>query len=377
MRRIDPSRRRYLDIVKGKIKRALHKYLKPDNVIIGPKKGGRKAIKIKFPRIDVKDFFRYDKEKGGVGQGDAQEGEVLGPGDQEPGSGEAGDGTGDHIPIEFDEPEFFKLLQSHLPNIKPKGKSKIPEEVAKFRTVRKMGPESLLLKRRTFKQALKRSIASGEFEPGIVPFPTRRDRRYRGIKMIEEAQFNAVLIFMRDISGSMDEKVRDLISIVCFMTEVWLRGNYKQLETAYLVHDSEAGEVKDQDEFLSISSGGGTKISSVHEALIKVIEKRYNPNLWNIYPIYFSDGDNWGIDDTALCFRMLEKTILPAVNQYSYCQTPSSWGRGEFLNDLKLGFKSNRRVVWTEMEAESEAIRVFQKFFGKKNLGEEKEEIGH
>src|SRR6188474_3876125 len=91
-----------------------------------------------------------------------------------------------------------------LPNIEPKGKERIVSQRNRYVGIQRNGPESLRHFKRTFKQALRRQLVTGQYDaknPIIVP--TRDDRRYRSWKVKSEPETNAVIIYMMDVSGSM------------------------------------------------------------------------------------------------------------------------------------------------------------------------------
>ena len=96
--RIDPDHRRFRDIVRGKIKQDLRKYISQGE-LIGRK--GKDKVSIPLPQINVPRFRFGSKDKGGVGQGQGDVGDSLGKGDPNAdGSGKAGDQAGDHA-LEF------------------------------------------------------------------------------------------------------------------------------------------------------------------------------------------------------------------------------------------------------------------------------------
>ena len=89
-----------------------------------------------------------------------------------------------------------------------------------------------------------------------------------------------------------------------FWLNTWLRSQYRSLETRYIVHDAAAREV-DEHTFFHLRESGGTKISSAYELCARMIDEKFPPSDWNIYPFHFSDGDIWGGDDTAQCLNLL------------------------------------------------------------------------
>ena len=76
--RIDPDHRRFRDIVRGKIKQDLRKYISQGE-LIGRK--GKDLVSIPLPQINVPRFRFGSKDRGGVGQGAGDVGDSLGKGD--------------------------------------------------------------------------------------------------------------------------------------------------------------------------------------------------------------------------------------------------------------------------------------------------------
>ncbi len=95
------------------------------------------------------------------------------------------------------------------------------------------GPESLRHFKRTYKQALKRQIATGTYDPDKpVIVPIREDRRYRTWKTAAPCrETNAVIIYMMDVSGSMGDEQKEIVRIESFWIDTWLRSQYKGLES--------------------------------------------------------------------------------------------------------------------------------------------------
>jgi uncharacterized sporulation protein YeaH/YhbH (DUF444 family) len=249
-----------------------------------------------------------------------------------------------------------------LPRIQPKGRDRIVTTRIKYTGISPSGPESLRHFKRTYKQALKRQIASGTYSwkrPVIVPY--REDRRYRTWKQVPLPETNAVVIYMMDVSGSMGDEQKEIVRIESFWIDTWLRKHYKGLETRYIIHDAVAREV-DRDTFFHTRESGGTMISSAYKLALEMIETDYPSGSWNIYPFHFSDGDNWSADDTRLCVEILQSRILPVVNLFSYGQVESPYGSGQFIKDLKEAIGALENVALSEI-ADKDAIYASIKTF--------------
>ena len=146
---------------------------------------------------------------------------------------------------------------------------------------------------------------------------------------------------MMDVSGSMGDEQKEIVRIESFWIDTWLRSQYHGIESRYIIHDAMAKEV-DRDTFFKTRESGGTMISSAYKLCAKMIEDEYPPELWNIYPFHFSDGDNWSVDDTHTCVELLKKEILPYVNLFCYGQVESPYGSGQFIKDLTRALRRGR-----------------------------------
>ena len=130
------------------------------------------------------------------------------------------------------------------------------------------------------------------------------------------------------------------------------------------MHDATAREV-DQHTFFHIREAGGTKISSAYQLCKEIVEKDYDVTRWNIYPFHFSDGDNWGGEDTALCMTLLREFLLPCSNVFCYGQVKSAYGSGQFIKDLMEAFPEHDNLLLSEINNRDEIYRSIKTFLGK------------
>ena len=127
VQRIDKDVGRFREIVRGKIKQNLRKYLS-NGEMIGRK--GKELVSIPIPQLDIPHFRYGDKGNGGVSSGEGQEGTPLDTGDEE-GSGKAGNSPGGHmleVDVSLDELADILGDELALPRIKPKGADKLIQE---------------------------------------------------------------------------------------------------------------------------------------------------------------------------------------------------------------------------------------------------------
>ncbi|MBI5481247.1 MAG: DUF444 family protein [Deltaproteobacteria bacterium] len=362
--RIDQDHRRFRDIVRGRIRQNLRKYISQGEMM---GKKGKQVVTIPIPSIEIPRFRFGPKGSGGAAQGDGEPGDVLGQGEEQPGTGQAGDQPGEHVlEVEITLDELAQILgeELKLPRIQPKGKHRIVAQKDRFTGIRKTGPESLRHFRRTFKQALKRQLSMGTYDPKnplIVPIVD--DKRYRSWKSYPLPQSNALILYMMDVSGSMGDEQKEIVRIESFWIDTWLRSQYKGIESRYIIHDATAKEV-DRETFFRTRESGGTMISSAYKLCAKMIEEEYPAAEWNIYPFHFSDGDNWSVDDTASCVEVLKAKILPFVNLFAYGQVESPYGSGQFIKDLHEHFQDDERLVTSEIRNKEAIMDSIKDFLG-------------
>jgi hypothetical protein len=363
--RIKQDHNRFKQIVRGRIKNNLRKYLQKGEMV---GKKGKELITIPVPTIDIPHFRFGHKQQGGVGQGEGEAGTILAPGSVQPGPGQAGEAEGEHqLEVDITLQELAEILSEELalPRIEPKGKERIYTTRVRYTGINTTGPESLRHFRRTYRQALKRQIASGMYNPECpVIIPTREDKRYRSWKLEDLPQSNAVIIYMMDVSGSMGDEQKEIVRVESFWIDTWLRSQYQGIECRYLIHDAVAREV-DRDTFFHTRESGGTMISSAYKLARDIIKADYSPAAWNIYPFHFSDGDNWSADDTRVCIDVLKEEVLPASNLFCYGQVESPYGSGQFIKDLRETLGDQENVALSEIADKDAIYQSIKDFLGK------------
>ncbi len=360
---------RFRKIVKGKIRENLKRYISHASQII-PK--GTEKFTVPMPSIEIPRFKFGDKSQGGTGQGQGNAGDPI-DGSQdpngEPGQGEVGQGEGKkELEVELSLDELARILGEELalPKIEPKGKKSLESTVDRYTNIGTTGPDSLRHLRRTYKQALKRQIALGTYDPenpSVVPI--KRDYRYRSADVKIQNENAAVVIYMMDVSGSMGDEQKEIVRTESFWINLWLKSQYKNIEIRYVIHDATAKEV-DEQTFFRTRESGGTLISSAFSLCRDIINQDYDPNEWNIYPFHFSDGDNWSADDTKLCMDILDQSILPASNVFCYGQVESRYGSGQFYKDLlaKYGNQADKMIL-SKIKNKDGILDSIKEFLGK------------
>ncbi|MBN2724865.1 MAG: DUF444 family protein [Deltaproteobacteria bacterium] len=365
--KIDQDHARFKQIVKGRIKTDLRKYISRGDMI---GKQGKDRVSIPIHSIDLPRFKYNLKDSGGTGQGEGEVGEGLGGDPQKgDGKGQAGDQPGEHgLEVEFSLEDLAKILaeELELPNIKPRGTRTIKAPQDRYNAIRRTGPESLRHFKRTYREALKRQIVMGTYDkdrPVIVPI--KEDKRFRSWKEDVIPQTNAIIIYIMDVSGSMGEEQKLMVRIESFWIDTWLRYQYDGIESRYVIHDTKAREV-DQDTFYRTKESGGTMISSAYAVTADIVEKDYPADEWNIYIFQFSDGDNWSREDTNRCFSILDERLLDKINLFGYGQVKSPYGSGQFIHDLEEKYSNERdNLILSSIPDRDAIMDSIKDFLGK------------
>ena len=137
----------FIKMAKGRIRKDMSKYLRRGTVPI--RINGRKIVSLPLDWFEIP-TWRYGFPDSGIGQGEGEPGEDLGPieddGDEHGHGPQPGGHGGGGLIIEVDitVEELVEFFQDalELPRIKPKGDRSIKEAREKFNTVSKVGPLS-------------------------------------------------------------------------------------------------------------------------------------------------------------------------------------------------------------------------------------------
>jgi uncharacterized protein len=320
------------DRVRRKIAEHLKERIgKEDIIASGPEK------KIRVPVKGTKRWqFIHDRGSGqGVGQGDGEPGDVLGPpgsgdpagdagGDpgREGGDGEAGTEPGEEVYevwLDMEDVEAMLFSELELPRLKPKlgGTSESVETV--FDDIARRGPT--VDKKATLRENLIRNGRSGRVGIGGIE---KDDLRYRSYSEKPLPRHKAVVFLAMDVSGSMDADRKRKARLFFYWCVQFLRRRYDQTELVFVAHTTEAREVTEH-EFFARAQSGGTKVSSAFACVEAIQQERYPHADWNVYVLHVSDGDNFAADNG----RTLELVtrLSAACSLVGYLEVDSGGGR--------------------------------------------------
>jgi sporulation protein YhbH len=328
---------------------------------------GKKLVKVPIRSLDLP-HFRFDPKKSkhaGQGQGDSKVGDVLGQEGQGRGPGRgkrAGDQPGiDYYDAEVEIDELAALIFEDLglPHLRQKQNEELEVETIRFNEIQKKGIMSNLDKRRTLLENIKRNaIAGGGARFGGL---TNDDLRFKTWQPVFKRETNAVVLAMRDVSGSMGEFEKYITRSFYFWMVRFLRTKYHNVKIVFITHHTEAKEV-DERAFFELGESGGTRVSSAYKLALDIVDERYDPARWNIYPFHFSDGDNWGDADNQLCVNLVNK-LIERSNLFGYGEIQEyNYGSATTLMSAFSAIK-DERFTPVVIRGKSDVYPALKRFF--------------
>ena len=334
---------------------------------------GKKIVKVPVRSLDLP-RFRFDPKKSkhaGQGQGDSKVGDVLAQDGQSgqgngPGRGKkAGDAPGvDYFDAEVEIDELAELVFEDLglPNLKQKQQEELEVETIRFNEIRRKGIMSNLDKRRTMFENIKRNALAGQ--GARLAGLKDDDLRFKTWQPQFRRETSAVVIAMRDVSGSMGEFEKYITRSFYFWMVRFLRTKYHNVKIVFITHHTEAQEV-DERAFFELGESGGTRVSSAYKLALEIVEERFSPERWNIYPFHFSDGDNWGDADNRLCLDLVQQ-LLERSNVFGYGEIQEyNYGSSTTLMSAFSGI-SDPRFIPVVIRGKSDVYPALRKFFSLK-----------
>jgi len=170
--------------------------------------------------------------------------------------------------------------------------------------------EALVEKRKQLEQIIARSKR--------IPYIDPVDVRYRRLESNPKPIAKAVMFCLMDVSGSMNEHMKDLAKRFYSLLYLFLNRRYEHVDVVFIRHTHEASEVDEQTFFYSRETGG-TVVSTALFKMAEIVRDRYPVDQWNIYAAQASDGDNTS-SDNAVVLAQLRDVILPICQYYAYVE---------------------------------------------------------
>ncbi|MFH2091093.1 MAG: DUF444 family protein [Pseudomonadota bacterium] len=361
--------------------------------IVKPGSAGKGRIIIVPTTVEEKfyhDEIRLDQEPGEGestgGTGSGEEGDIIGeqPIRPEEGEGEGegdgegpGEGGGDNHELEANAYELGKVLSQdfQLPNLKDKGKKRTLARYVYDLTDKNRGVGQILDKKSTLKKIVETNITLGNIpDPSHIDtakfIVSPRDLIYRIMSREKDFESQAIIFFLRDYSGSMGGKVTQTVVSQHVMLYSWLLYQYeKQVETRFILHDTEAKEVADFYKYYSYKVAGGTKVSTAFKLVNDIVERENLARDYNIYVFHGTDGDDWDKDGKQTIIE-IEKMftyvsrIGVSIVEHSYVGSKQTEVE-KYLKDSGILTRHSSLIKMDVMDENADDSRIIQ---GIKNL---------
>src|ERR687890_2151449 len=325
---------RHKERVKEAVRKNLGSIVSNEAIILSD---GKRTVKVPIRSLDEYKFrFDHRKKKHvGTGDGKTRVGDVIAregqPGQgQGGGAGQAGqEAGGEYYEAEVNIDEIAALIfeDLQLPFLEEKAKKAVQSKTTHFNEIRRTGVMANLDKRRMILENIKRN-ARADGRPSFKGV-RKEDLRFKSWEEENRYESNAVVLALMDVSGSMGEFKKYIARSFFFWMVRFLRTKYDNVEIVFISHHTEAREVS-EEQFFTQGESGGTVVSSAYQLALDIINTRYRPSDWNIYPFHFSDGDNY-YSDNEEAVRLADE-LIKTCNLFGYGEIGEEGGGGDRRN---------------------------------------------
>lgn len=415
-RRRDPggkslaNRQRFIRRARALVKRAVReasakrsiKDVEKGGDIVVPADGVREPVLRKGSQGGSREYVLPGNKKYIQGDG------IPRPEDEDGGSGASDGGEGeDDFRFALSDEEFLDLFLEdlELPDLAKKQVLGVEESQPVRAGYRSSGPPASLSVTRTMRNSLSRRMALGRPKPEeiaaleaeiarlddegghdedvaklredlarknrklkLVPFIDPFDVRYRRYDQVPKPVARAVMFCLMDVSGSMDEHMKDLAKRFYSLLYLFLKRRYKRVDVVFIRHTHEAKEV-DEETFFHSRESGGTVVSTALEEMARIVHDRYPANQWNIYGAQASDGDNLPMDNSN-AINLLKTAILPLCQYYAYLEVGHAKDDGgsdatSLWRAYELVAGSDETMAMRKVSHRRDIFPVFRELFAK------------
>ncbi|HVV33648.1 MAG TPA: YeaH/YhbH family protein [Vitreimonas sp.] len=212
----------------------------------------------------------------------------------------------------------------------------------------------------------------------LIPYIDPVDVRYRRLETTPKPIAKAVMFCLMDVSGSMNEHMKDLAKRFYSLLYLFLNRRYEHVDVVFIRHTHEASEVDEQTFFYSRETGG-TVVSTALFKMAEIVRDRYPVTDWNIYAAQASDGDNTS-SDNAVVLNELKDVILPICQYYAYVEVgmddedDAQPGAGEPSTNLWRAYRrigDGQPFAMRKVRHRRDIYPVFRELFARRPEGAE------
>jgi uncharacterized sporulation protein YeaH/YhbH (DUF444 family) len=256
VRRIDQDHTRFRQIVRGRIKQDLKRFVSSGELI---GKQGQRYVTIPLPHITLPRFRFGDNQKAGRRTGEGANGQPCRPARRRHRDGRrARASTCLEVDVSLEELRRSSATSSSCRRSSRAARASCARRRQVHGHLARRAAEPAPLQAHV-PQALKRMIASGTYDPD--PAADHADPRGRPLPgaLAAPGAAGQRLDHLHDGRvGSMGREQKEIVRMEAFWIDTWLRHQYKNLEVNYIVHDAVA-HIVDQHTFFHLRSRAGPR----------------------------------------------------------------------------------------------------------------------
>jgi len=227
----------------------------------------------------------------------------------------------------------------------------------------------------SFKLVMQAELEELQRKLGNIPYIDDFDLKYNVQKKQPQPSSKAVMFCLMDVSGSMDQRTKDIAKRFFILLYLFLQRNYEKTEVVFIRHHSTAKEV-DEEEFFYSRETGGTVVSSALKLMNSIIDARYPLSEWNIYGAQASDGDNW-TNDSPICHDLLANVLLPQLQYYCYLEISDRGHQELWQHYEKLAATHADSFALRGIEDYADIYPVFRDLFHRQVGGQQADKVNN
>jgi len=231
--------------------------------------------------------------------------------------------------------------------------------------------EQLLLATDDERLLIEEEIRLLRLRRGAIAYIDQVDIRYKRHSLMPIPNSQAVVFCLMDISGSMGQNEKDTAKRFFLLLYLFLQRKYEKVDIIFVKHTTDASECT-ENEFFYGQETGGTIVSSGVKCVNDIIQARYPTNLWNIYTVQASDGDNYESDNILLSQQL--ELLIPKCQFYVYNEVVQNIQQSLSLlttnvHDVMSKLQTDHlNLAIVKITSVAEVISAFRKIFAKKLL---------
>lgn len=199
------------------------------------------------------------------------------------------------------------------------------------------------------------------------------DLRYRRYEPVPVPECKALIFFIMDVSGSMEEHMIRIARRFFHLMYLFTKSEYNTIEPVFIQYTMDA-KIVDEETFFTAHYSGGTNMVAPLDLTIETIKEKYNLDEWNIYIAHACDSESWGFGDNGIdeIHSKVVKELSNYIQYYAYLHINGSPRHAARLDEnpiFKMFRRLDRKYDWFGAAVAGntdDAYQALRKLFEKK-----------